>query len=86
MRIHYKSVFQNAPSGVAKLSLRFTGWLFLFLNLVLCVNHWGLGIGSMIFFGELSVASFSVGMSYTALNSLLAKRESAPSFKSALGY
>lgn len=59
---HYKQVWNNAPSpGLCRI-LRAAGWLSLVLSMYFCAQAWGWAMGSIGWFGLISLSGFGLLM------------------------
>ncbi len=61
MERHYRQVWAGVPSASRQNSLRGTGWLCLVLSLLPCFSVWGAAIGTVAWFGLLSLAGLGLG-------------------------
>lgn len=57
---YYKQLKQPAPAPVVLRALRCAGWMALVASYACCVQAWGTAMGSVAWFGNLSLAALAL--------------------------
>ncbi len=74
MNRHYRQVTNRLPGRRRQLLLRSLGWMTLALALILCIDAWGVSIGTVAWFGMLTLGTLPlvVGLPWAARACMLA--------------